>query len=341
MQRKTLLVLFVAASLAAALAGCGSDSKASQATTPAASEPAAPAEPAQPEAAAPAEPAQPPAPPAPAYLHGKWVWYELESTDPEKSKAFFGQLLGWQIEPQEMSGMKFELVKSGGQDIATINAVEGKGKSHWVPFVSVPDVDATVKTVEEQQGKVVKPAADIPNIGRFAIVADPNGVEFAVFKGMKGDPPDPQQPASGEFVWNEYLTKNKKQHTTALAFYPAAIGYTTSQMQMGEGKKKMPYDMLSFGEAPRAGVVSARPASLGGAWLPWVTVDDTDALVALAKQLKGKVLVKPNDIPSIGRAAVVADPTGAAIGLLRPAAPGEQPPADGAQPGAESGNVKK
>jgi predicted enzyme related to lactoylglutathione lyase len=330
MQRRTLLVPFLGASLAAALAACGSDSKASQTTTPAA-EPA-PAEPAPAPAAA--EPAPPPAPPAPTYVHGKWVWYELRSKDVEKSKAFYGELLGWQIEPQEMNGMKFELIKAGGKDIGIISATEGKAKSHWVPFVSVPDVDAAVKTIEEQKGKVVTPASDIPDIGRFAIVSDPNGVEFAVFKGAKGDEPD-SPPAAGLFVWNEYLSKNKKQHTAALAFYPAALGYTTSQMAMGEGKKKAQYDMLSFNEAPRAGVEEAKPASLGGQWMPWVTVDDTDAVVANAKKLKGKVAVKPHDIPTVGRAAIVVDPTGAAVGVLKPASPDQQQPAaqpDAAQP---------
>jgi hypothetical protein len=335
MQRKTLLVAVLGVSLAAALAGCGSDSK-SQATTPvAATEPAEPAEPAQPEPA-PAEPAPPPEPPAPTYLHGKWVWFELRSTAPDKSKAFYSELLGWQIETQEMSGMKFELVKAGGKDIAIISATEGKAKSHWVPYVSVPDVDAAVKTIEEQKGKVVTPASDIPNIGRYAIVSDPNGGEFAVFKGLRGDEPD-APPSVGTFVWNEYLTRNKKQHQAALAFYPAAIGFTTSQVPMGEGKKATTYDMLSIvGDGgkpvPRAGVQAARPASLGGAWLPWVTVEDTDAVVANVKKLKGKVLVKPNDIPSVGRAAVVADSTGAALGLLKPDTQ-EQPAA--AQPNAE------
>jgi predicted enzyme related to lactoylglutathione lyase len=341
MQRTTLLVSFVGATLAAALAACGSGSKASDTTTPVAEAPAQPAEPAQP--AQPAEPAQPPAPPAPTYLHGKWVWFELRSTDVEKSKAFYSQLLGWQIDPQEMGGTKFELVKAHGKDVAIISPTQGKAKSHWIPFVSVPDVDATVKAIEEQKGKVVMPANDIPDIGRFAIVADPNGAEFAVFKGVKGDEPD-APPAPGLFVWNEYLSKNKKQHQAALAFYPATLGYVSSQMQMGEGKKKSSYDMLSVkGEGgqdmPRAGVQAAKPASLGGQWLPWVTVEDTDAIVALTKKLKGKVLSKPHDIPSVGRAAIVADPTGGAIGVLKPAMP-EQPGSQPAQPDASKAGAQ-
>jgi hypothetical protein len=325
MQRTTILVPFLGATLAAALAACGgSDSKATQPAAPVAAEPAPAPEPApEPAPAAPAEP------PAPTYVHGKWVWFELRSTDSEKSKAFFAELLGWQIESQDMAGMKFELAKSGGKDVAAISAAEGKAKSHWVPFVSVPDVDAAVKTIEEQGGKAVKPPSDIPDIGRFAILTDPNGAEFAVFKGSKSDEPDPPTPVPGTFVWNEYLTKNKKQHDTALSFYPSALGYTTSKMEMAEGKKKATYDMLSFGETPRAGVQKAKPSKLGGKWLPWVTVDDTDAQVAKVKTLKGKVLLKPHDIPNVGRAAIVADPTGAAIGILTPAAP----QAPGAQPG--------
>ena len=341
MQRKTLLVPFLGASLAAALAACGSDSKASQTTTPVAEAPATPpaAEPTPP----PAEPVKPPEPPAPTYLPGKFVWFELRSTDVEKSKAFYGQLLGWQIDTQEMSGAKFEMVKVGEKGVAIISAAEGKAKSHWVPFVSVNDVDATAKTVEEQKGKVVTPAADIPSIGRYAVVADPNGAEFALFKGANGDEADPTMPAAGTFVWNEYLTKNKKQHAAALAFYPAAIGFTAQQMPMGEGKKKMNYDMLMASNpggqvVPRGGVAAAKPASLGGQWLPWVMVDDVDAVLANVKTLKGKVLVKPHDIPMVGRAAIVADGAGAPLGLIKPAMqsqPAAQPGADpAAQPGA-------
>jgi uncharacterized protein len=350
MQRLNRLVPFLGASLA--LAACGGGSKGSETTTPvAATEPAPePAQPAQPEPAQ-AEPAPPPAPPAPTYLPGKFVWFELRSTDVEKSKAFYTELLGWQAEPQEMGGTKFELVRASGKEVAIISAAQGKAKSHWVPFVSVTDVDASVKTIEEQQGKVVTPATDIPNIGRFAMLTDPNGVEFAVFKSVKSDDPD-GPPAAGNFVWAEYLTKNKKQHQTALTFYPATLGYTTSQMQMGEGKSKSTYDMLQYKapsgqDVPRAGVQAAKPGSLGGQWLPWVTVDDVDAVIANAKKLKGKVPVKAHDIPTVGRAAIVADSTGAAIGLLKPAMPeqpGAQPAPDAAKPEekpAESGGKTK
>lgn len=334
MQRTKFLVPFLGASLAAALAGCGSDSKASQTTTPVAE--TAPVEPAPAEPTTPVEPAKPPEPPAPTYLPGKFVWFELRSTNVEKTKAFYGELMGWQITTQEMSGMKFEVVMGGGKPIAIISATEGKAKSHWVPFVSVADVDATAKTVEEQKGVVIKPAADIPSVGRFAIVTDPNGAEFALFKGVSGDEADPTTPpASGSFVWNEYLTKNKKQHEAAIAFYPAAIGFTTQAMPMGEGKKQTTYDMLMASKpdgqvVPRGGITAAKPASLGGQWLPWVAVDDVDAVVANVKKLKGKVVVKPRDIPSIGRTAIVADAAGAPLGVIKPVMPGE----GAAQPGA-------
>jgi len=99
-------------------------------------------------------------------------------------------------------------------------------------------------------------------------------------------------------------------------------------MDVGEGKKKSKYDMLSMGAGDkpkhRAGVVPAKPASLGGHWLPWVSVDDIDGTVAKVKGLKGKVVTKPHDIPGVGRAAVVTDPTGAPLGLLKSLSPEEQ-----------------
>ena len=318
----------------AAVAACGGSDK-GQATTPVMSstEPTEPTEPAGPDKTQdpvqPTEPVKPAEPPPPAYLHGKLVWFELVTSDPAKSKAFHADLLGWTVEPQEMAGMKYELAKAGGKEVATLRAGDDKKvKSHWVPFVSVPDVDAAVAAVEKNKGKVVKAAVDVPDVGRFAIVSDPNGAEFAVFKSTKSDDPDTDQAKPGEFVWAENLTKNKKAQDAALAFYPAAVGYSASSMDVGEGKKKSKYDMLSMAEGDkpkhRAGVVPAKPASLGGHWLPWVSVDDVDGTVAKVKGLKGKVVTKPHDIPGVGRAAVVTDPTGAPLGLLKSLSPEEQ-----------------
>jgi uncharacterized protein len=334
MTNRTPRLAFLGVSLAALLAACGSDSKGQQ-TTPVMSstEPTEPTEPGGSEPPAdpvqPAEPVKPAEPPAPVYLHGKLVWYELVSSDPARSKAFHAELLGWTVEPQETAGMKYELAKAGGKDVATIRQGDDKKtRSHWVPFVSVPDVDAAVAAALQNKGKVVKAAADVPDIGRFAFVSDPNGARFAVFKSVKSDDPDTDQAKQGEFVWAENLTRNKKAQEAALAFYPAAVGYTASSMDVGEGKKKSKYDMLSMasGDKPkhRAGVVPAKPASLGGHWLPWVSVDDVDATVAKVKGLKGKVVTKPHDIPGVGRAAVVTDPTGAPLGLLKSLSPEEQ-----------------
>ena len=332
---------------AAALAACGSDSR-SQGTTPVTSstEPTEPTEPTPPQPTTPTpppEPVKPAEPPAPTYLHGKWVWYELESSDVEKSKAFWSELLGWQIESSETAGVKYELVKAGGKEIASIEPVEAKkGKSHWIPYVSVPDVDAAVKAALENQGKVMKAAQDVPQIGRFAVVTDPNGATFALFRNERSDDPDTKgPPQTGVFLWNELLTRHKKAHASSLAFYPAVIGYTTSQMQIGEGKKKTPYDMLSFAEKPRAGVNAAKPASLGGQWMPWVAVDDVDAVVAKVKALKGKVVVKAYDLPNVGRSAVVADPTGAPLGVIKPLSPEEMKAAADAKGAVDAGAAPK
>jgi hypothetical protein len=334
MKQNTFLCLLLGASLAA-VAACGSDSKSSTMPVTSATEPVEPAEPPMPaEPAKPAEPQPPPEPPAPTYLHGKMVWFELESSNPAKSTAFFNELLGWTTEPQAGAegAAATELVKAGGKEVAMVRKAEGKkAKSRWVPFVSVPDVDGAVTAVEANKGKVVKPAQDVPDVGRFAVVSDPNGAVFAVFKSAAGDQPD-GQPKAGEFIWAENLTKNKKAHASALAFYPTVVGYTNTPMEMATGKKKKKdtYDMLSYGETPRAAVEQAKPASLGGRWLPWVAVDDVDAAVGGVKKLKGKVVVKPFDVPTVGRMAVVADPTGAALGLMKPLSPEERKAAEDA-----------
>ncbi|HEY5973768.1 MAG TPA: VOC family protein [Geobacteraceae bacterium] len=115
--------------------------------------------------------------------HGVFSWSELLTTDPEGAKKFYTTLLGWTTELAPVEGMTYTLVKVGDEQIAGIMGLQCEASEmppHWGVYITVDDVDATGRRAEELGGAVLMPPTDIPNVGRFALLRDPQGVTFSV-----------------------------------------------------------------------------------------------------------------------------------------------------------------
>jgi hypothetical protein len=248
-----------------------------------------------------------------AYLHGKFVWFELMTNDVEKAKAFYTELLGWKIEGVDMGSFTYHMAKNGDRGIGGMMALQEKDKmpSSWMSYVSVPDVDAYAKKVTAAGGNVVVPPQDIPKVGRFAVVVDPQGAAFSLFKSAEGDGED--KPAGpGDFTWNELWTSDDK---AAVKFYKDTFGYAVGEMDMGPMGT---YYLLKTGETMRGGLMKSPVPGVPPNWLPYVGVTDVDGTVDRAKRLGAQVTSAPTDIPNVGRFAILTDPTGATIALLQP-----------------------
>lgn len=110
--------------------------------------------------------------------HGAFSWNELMSTDVEGAKAFYGELLGWQLEACPDSEMEYIMAKAGDTQLAGMMTIpeEAKGMpASWGGYITVDDVESTAKKVEQLGGKVCMEPQDIPNVGRFVVVQDPQG----------------------------------------------------------------------------------------------------------------------------------------------------------------------
>uniref|UniRef100_A0AAU2JTV1 VOC family protein n=1 Tax=Streptomyces sp. NBC_00049 TaxID=2903617 RepID=A0AAU2JTV1_9ACTN len=120
------------------------------------------------------------------------VWVELHVPDPVAEIAFYSGLFGWRSQEMEAPGMTYRVLSTadGDQQDASFGGVapqmSGDEEARWTPYFNVPDVDATVAKAKENGGAVVMPAADVPEVGRIAWLADPHGAVFALLK------PDPQ-----------------------------------------------------------------------------------------------------------------------------------------------------
>jgi len=110
---------------------------------------------------------------------GAFSWCELMTTDPAAAKKFYGQLFGWELEDMSMPGMTYTVVKTAGKGIGGITAmppnVPQGTPPNWGAYVTVPDIDATAKKAAELGGMVLVPPMQIPNVGRFAVLRDPQG----------------------------------------------------------------------------------------------------------------------------------------------------------------------
>jgi predicted enzyme related to lactoylglutathione lyase len=151
---------------------------------------------------------------------------------------------------------------------------------------------------------------EIPEIGRMVVVADPQGAVVSLYASF-GDSP----PAEGVFLWDELLTTDVE---AAKRFYGNVVGWESRDEDMGEG---LVYTLFSSGGVDRAGCMASPPGAeeTPPSWLTYIGVDDVDATAEQARSRGATVLMEPSDVPTVGRMAVIADPTGAVVGLYRPA----------------------
>jgi predicted enzyme related to lactoylglutathione lyase len=178
--------------------------------------------------------------------------------------------------------------------------------------MSVPDVDKAKDVAVQHGAKVLYAPHDVPDRGREAVLADPQGAVFAVLASSAGDPPDALADR-GEWIWSSLLTRDPD---TDAAFYQTLLDYEVFDLPSGDtGAQHL---LLASGDYARASAntLPSEKPGLHPNWLNYVRVDDAVAAAAKAVSLGGRVLVEPRLDRHGGKLAVVADPEGAPFGLL-------------------------
>ena len=122
--------------------------------------------------------------------HGAFSWHELMTTDPEAAKQFYSEVFGWGMQDYPMEDMNYTVVKIGEEGIGGIMGIppEAAGTPpNWGTYITVDNVDETVEKVTALNGKVLSPPRDIPDVGRMAIIQDPQGAVLMVMKYVEMD----------------------------------------------------------------------------------------------------------------------------------------------------------
>lgn len=249
-----------------------------------------------------------------SYQHGKFVWFEHVSNDIAKARKFYDALFDWDTEAMPMGEQRYFMIHNGAEGVGGYCMADPGETTHWVGYVSVDDVDAAYAKALAAGAKSLMEPGSFGSVGRGAALSDPTGAVVALWKGSQGDRPDPRRLLPGDWAWNELWTSDDAK---ALEFYTGVFGYTVGTMDMRKGKN--PYYVLNKDGIPRAGLSRSVQPKAPSMWLPYIAVDNCDARAAKAQELGGQVVKAPTDT-SLGRYAVLVDPLGAPIAILKPVA---------------------
>jgi predicted enzyme related to lactoylglutathione lyase len=249
---------------------------------------------------------------ADANARGRFVWYDLMTSDPKKAEPFYQKVAGWGT--QVWNGQQpYTMWTVNGNPIGGVMDMPPglNAPPHWIAYIAVPDVDATVKQAESLGGKTHHKPTDIPSVGRFAVLADPQGAVFAVFTPQDNPPGHDGKPNVGEFSWHELATTDYK---AAFRFYQALFGW----------ENLVEHDMGPMGiyfifgrNGKQLGGMFNKPAEMPGPpnWLQYVLVDSADRAAERVKANGGQVLNGPMDVPDGDRIAQCLDPQGGAFAV--------------------------
>jgi len=257
-------------------------------------------------------------------MASQFIWYELLTTDADAAQRFYGDVVGWKVAPSGQPGMDYRMLtppdgeQVGGLMQLTEQMLQSGARPVWLGYISVPDVDATVTAVEAKGGKTQMPANTIENVGRMAMVTDPQGAPFYV---MTPTPP-PAKPdakstafsrtAAGHCSWNELATSNP---TEAFAFYTDRFGWTDGgSMPMGEGIGD--YRFINDETGMIGAIMSSAAGNRPSMWTYYFRVSNIDAAKANAESSGATIMHGPQEVPGGDFIILGSDPQGAMFALL-------------------------
>jgi len=265
-----------------------------------------------------------------AEVRGRFIWHELLTTDTAAAAGFYQKVVSWRSQPSNMPG--YTIFMAGGVQVGGLMALPAEtsgAPAHWLVYAGTPDVDATVRQAESLGARVWKSATDIPNVGRFAVLADPQGATFAVFTPSGPPPAAPSTPMGG-FSWHELATTDV---AAALRFYGELFGWRKG---VGHDMGAMGvYQLFEHGGSAVGGMCNTQGPQTPPSWLSYVQVPDAARAVSAAKAAGGRLLHGPTEVPGGSWIALFLDPQGGAFAVQEmPSAKAATPAAAPAKPAA-------
>jgi uncharacterized protein len=249
---------------------------------------------------------------------GKFIWYDVMTTDTKAGTAFYRDVIGWDAQENAMPDKSAYTVFSKGPNmVAGLMAIPEPlcaqgARPCWSGYVAVDDVDADAARVKAIGGAVQRPPADIPDVGRFAVVSDPGGAVFLLFKPNSQEEPQPVAPMTpGHVGWHELYAGDLDRE---LAFYTQLFGWTKDRaVDLGPAGT---YQTFATGGAPCGGTMTRCAQVPHPCWNYYIAVDSVAAATERTIKRGGEVLMGPHEVPGGAWIVQARDPQGAHFAMI-------------------------
>jgi uncharacterized protein len=247
--------------------------------------------------------------------HGRFVWYELMTTDVEAAMAFYTKVVGWGAWNASVPGKASILFSDGKDAVAALTQLPDDASKEganpgWIGYVGVDDVDATADRVKRLGGTVHVPPTDVSDISRFSIFADPQTARLALFKWLKPGQAQPPAPDAPRRVgWHELVAADWE---TAWAFYAELFGWQKGNADISETGT---YQLFCTAGQMIGGMLTKPPTIPAPFWLYYFNVGDIDATAQRVKACGGEILDGPYQVSGGSWIVRCADPQGAVFAL--------------------------
>src|SRR5258705_4121503 len=253
----------------------------------------------------------------PEYKPGTFCWVELATTNGQAAKTFYTQLFGWDYVDNPVGpDMIYTMLKLNGKDVGALYQMPSEMRAqgippNWLNYVSVTSADETAEKAKAAGATLLKDPFDVFTVGRMAVVKDPTGAVFALWQagthkgaGIYNVP--------NSFCWNELGTTDTRK---AGEFYSNLFDWTRKVQNFGP----MEYTIFNNGDKGAGGMYKITPemGNIPPHWLTYFAVDDCDAKVKKATELGASVMKPADDIPGVGRFAILQDPQAAVFAIIK------------------------
>jgi hypothetical protein len=244
-----------------------------------------------------------------------FIWYELMTSDTEAGKAFYREVVGWQTKAFE-GGDDYTILEADGRGVGGVMKVPDEARERgarpcWLGYIAVDDVDAAAARVTEAGGTLHKDMMDIPNVGRIAMMSDPQGAPFYLIAPDGEDQPPAPPMTPGHVGWHELHTSDWE---ASFDFYSRQFGWAKADaMDMGPMGT---YQLFTAGDDNWIGGMFNAATFGRPGWLFYFVVADVDAAAERVGAAGGQVLNGPMEVPGGAWIIQCRDPQGAMFALV-------------------------
>jgi predicted enzyme related to lactoylglutathione lyase len=223
-----------------------------------------------------------------------FAWYELLTTDVSAAQSFYGKVVGWDAQDASTSNFAYRLFSVGGTPVAGLMdlPLDGRKKGatpRWVGYVAVEDVDGVVDQLKRLGGTVYVPPTD-SNIGRLAVVADPQAATLALVNGLKYGAPDTGPGGLGRVCWHELFAADAK---AAFEFYGGLLGWQKAEPMATPIES---YQLFAVGDWTMGGMFNKIVSAPVPFWLYYFEVADLDLAMRRVRAEGGQITTGPMEL---------------------------------------------